>query len=64
MEDIAKIIQGLTKHSLEPECLHSFDEIMESIFNSQLEKNVGVIGQTTTPLSNPRIPILKDQVRS
>jgi hypothetical protein len=64
MEDIAKIIQGLTKHSLEPECKHSFDEIMESIFNSQIEKNLGVIGQTTTPSQTLRIPILKNQVKS
>lgn len=33
MDDITRIVQALTKHSLEPECKHSFQEIMESIFD-------------------------------
>jgi len=33
VDEIAKIIQVLTRHSLEPECKHSFEEIMESIFD-------------------------------
>jgi hypothetical protein len=34
MNDITRIVQALTKHSLEPECKHSFKEIMESIFEN------------------------------
>jgi hypothetical protein len=33
MDDIRRIVQALTEHSLEPECKHSFKEIMESIFD-------------------------------
>jgi hypothetical protein len=33
LDDITRIIQALTKHSLETECKHSFKEIMESIFD-------------------------------
>lgn len=34
MDDITKIIQELTRHSLENPCTHSFDQIMESIFDT------------------------------
>jgi hypothetical protein len=34
MDDISRIIQGITKHSLENPCPHSLDQILQEIFET------------------------------